>query len=128
MTLGPYAHAQHHQLSVQALSRFQQYADSVGGRFEGFGGLPQQQRHTVGQQLLDDGRRHFLVERRQYLVLQFDQGRFDAAPHQVFDQLQANKTRADHDRLPYSCCKSCDNPIGVLEIAQREDAGQVDAR
>ena len=52
----------------------------------------------------------------------------DAAPHQVLGQFQPDETGPDHDRPLDPVVDPILDAVHVLEVAQREDAGQVDAR
>ncbi len=77
---------------------------------------------------LKKGSGHFFIEGRQHLVLQFDDGCGDAAPHKIFDELQSDKAAADNDRLRHAAPERLDDGVHVLHIAEREDARQVDSR
>ena len=94
---------------------------------ERLGGLAEQQRHALARQLLSDGRRHLLVERRQHLVLQLDHRGCDAPAHEVLDQFQADEARPDDDRLLHALVHAGLDAVHVLQVPQGEDAGQVDA-
>lgn len=124
----PHAHAQDHQLGRQRFARREPHGQPLGRLLEGLGRLPQQHPDAVGGERFEDGGGHFLVERRQHLVLQLDERGRDAAADEVFDQLQADETGPDHDCLSDPLVDALLDAIDVGQIPEREDAVQVDAR
>ncbi len=73
------------------------------------------------------GGRHFPVQGRQHLVLQLDNRGGNALTHEVLDQLQADEPGPDDDGLLDALVHAGLDAVHVLQVAQREDAGQVDA-
>ena len=88
------AHAENHELGRQLLARVQPHDQPVGGLLKTHGRLAKQHGHALGGERLDDRRGHFLVQRRQDLVLQFDERRGNAPPHEVLDQFQPDEACA----------------------------------
>ena len=122
------AHAEDHYVRRQSPARLQLHGETATIRLEARGRIAQQHGHAVGGQCLGDGRGHFLVQRRQYLVLQLDERCGDAPPHEVLDHFQADETRADDNCLPYAPVDAGLDAVGVLQVSQGEYAGQVNAR
>src|ERR1700733_7716715 len=69
--------------------------------------------------------RHFLIERRQNLIAQLDDGCFNSPTNEIFDQFQSNKAGADYNRLTDSLLKPFDDAVHIFQVSQREDSWKV---
>ena len=92
-------------------------------------GIAQPQIDPLPAQLLVDRGDHLGIHRRHHLVAQLQQRDVDRASAEVFDHLQSDVAAADdHRPIHFAVGKPPVNPIDVVEVAEREDAGQIDSR
>ena len=125
--LGPHPNAHDHQLRRQDLARLQLHEQARLVLGEALGGILEQDGHPVRLQRLEDRRCHFLVERRQHLLLQLDHRGRHAAADKILNQFQTDKPGPDHDCVLDSPVNLCLDAINVVQVSQREDSRQVDA-
>ena len=76
-----------------------------------------------------DGGHHFRVQRRHHLIEPFQHGHFQTATAEVLDHFQSDVS-APHNHRPGGrpTRQPGKNPVGIVEVSQTKDAGQVDSR
>jgi hypothetical protein len=89
--------------------------------------IAEQDRYPVTGQRLEYRRRHLVVEWRQNLILQLDNGRSDVASHKVLDKFQTDEAGAHDDGPLDASIDSLFNTIHVVKISERKYLWQITA-
>ena len=125
--LRPHPDAQNDELRGERLPDFRRTVQPVGRQLEGLGGLAQQERDALGSPGARRAATSSPGRAAADLVLQLDHRGRDAAADEVLGQFQADKPGPHHDRPLDALVHQLLDAVHVLEVSQREDAGQVDA-
>jgi len=123
-----YPHAQDNQIDPQLLAAGQMHYQLAEPRFEGCDSLVQVKFHFFGFQMLMDFRRHLEVQGRHDLFSHLHDRNEDTPVVEVLRHLQTYEPGTDDQRpLHFVFFDVLFDPIGVRDIAYREDPLQVDS-